>query len=290
MKRVLTAVTVVLVSVAVGTAVRGSGKDDDKDGQKINGADTIVNFAQPQNQTPDAAPVGAAVTHFLLPDDVTIQKGGTVTFVVNGGGHGIAIHRVSKNTTRADIAEHLCDGATPENPDPMVDRRNRFPRCGGNTTPTQVTIDGTTVLVTGTANLDYMITDGKDNLIIHTGFNVNATNTAPPTVVNNPRVDDTDHSERLLATSGRPPAGESAVTAVNAAGLASAGGFLTGSAPAPAPTPAVPNPVGTPGNRVQVKFTEIGRYLVICMNRAHAINDHMFGFVNVVGDGDDKEQ
>ena len=284
MKRVLTAVAVVLVSAAVGTAVRVSGKDGDN---KINGADTIVNFAQPQNQTPDPAPVGAAVTHFLLPDDVTIQKGGTVTFVVNGGGHGIAIHRVSKKTTRADIAADLCDGNAHETGDgnQMTDRRARAAVCNGTAVTTGVLIDGFLKDVTGTQNLDYEITDGGDHLVIHTGFNVNfpavpATNT-PAIVKNNPRVDDTDHSERLLATSGRPPVGESAVTAVNAAGLASAGGFLTGSAPAVAPAT-----VGTPGNRIQIKFTETGRFLVICMNRAHALNDHMFGFVNVVGDDD----
>jgi len=39
-----------------------------------------------------------------------------------------------------------------------------------------------------------------------------------------------------------------------------------------------------------VQFTRTGRFLVICMNRAHAINDHMFGFVSVVGGGDDDEQ
>src|SRR5262249_42942728 len=204
--------------------------------------------------TPDAAPVGAAVTHFLLPDDVTIQQGGTVTFVVNGGGHGVAIHRVSKKTTRADIAADLCDGNNHETGagHEITDRRARAAVCNG-TVITPVLIDGFLKGVTGTQNLDYEITDGNHNLVIHTGFNVNfpavpATNT-PPIVKNNPRVDDTDHSERLLATSGRPPVGESAVTAVNAAGLASAGGFLAGSAPAVAPAT-----VGTPGNRIQIKF------------------------------------
>jgi plastocyanin len=293
MRRLLTAFAVVLVAAAVGTAVRAGGKDGDKDNNKINGADTIVNFAQPQNQTPDPNPVAAAVTHFLLPNDVTIEKGGTVTFVVNGGGHGIAIHRVSKKTTRADIAADLCDGNNNETGPghEITDRRARAAVCNGAAVTTGVLIDGFLKNVTGTQNLDYEITDGSHSLVIHTGFNVNfpadpATNT-PAIVKNNPRVDDTDHSERLLGTSGRPPAGESAVTAVNAAGLASAGGFLTGSAPAPAPTPANPNPVGTPGNRIQVKFTKTGRFLVICMNRAHSLNDHMFGFVNVVGDDDD---
>jgi hypothetical protein len=37
-----------------------------------------------------------------------------------------------------------------------------------------------------------------------------------------------------------------------------------------------------------VRFDRTGRYLVICMNRSHLLNDHMFGFVNVVGE--DAEQ
>jgi len=284
-------------ALAAAIPLVGSAKDGDKDKDKNLQAaavqDATVNFGQPQNQTPDAAAavgqpptVGAGVTHFLLPNDVTITKGGTVTFVVNGGGHGIAIHPVSKNTTREDIAADLCDGATPENADPIVDRRARFVNCGGNTAATAVTINGTQVLVTGTANLDYAITDGEDNLIIQTGFNVSAANTNPATVINNPRVDDTAHTVRHFATSGAPPAGENAVTAVAANGLASGGGFLTGSAPAPAATPANPKPVGTPGNRLQVRFSKTGRYLVICMNRGHSLNDHMFGFVNVVDDDD----
>jgi plastocyanin len=292
-RRFITAAVVVLLSAAVGTAVRASGKDGDKDKVAAVHA-AMVNFGQPQNQTPDAAAapgqpatVGAGVTHFLLPNDVTITKGGTVTFVVNGGGHGIAIHPVSKDTTREDIAADLCDGNNHETGagNEITDRRARFGACGGNLVATTATINNTAVLVTGTANLDYLITDGKDDLIIDTGFNVTAANTNPATVVNNPRVDDTEHTVRLFSSSGAPPVGESAVTANTAAGLASAGGFLTGSAPAVAPAT-----VGTPGNRIQVRFPKTGRYLVICMNRAHSINDHMFGFVNVVGDDDDKEQ
>lgn len=38
----------------------------------------------------------------------------------------------------------------------------------------------------------------------------------------------------------------------------------------------------TPGTRVRHRFAEDGRYLVICINRVHSINDWMFGFVNVV--------
>ena len=37
------------------------------------------------------------------------------------------------------------------------------------------------------------------------------------------------------------------------------------------------------GELVTYRFLKNGRYLVICMNRSHLLNDWMFGFVNVVG-------
>src|SRR3954469_21506130 len=46
--------------------------------------------------------------HILFPDEVTIVKGGTVTFEVNGANHGVAISPVSRNTVRADIEAGLC--------------------------------------------------------------------------------------------------------------------------------------------------------------------------------------
>ena len=255
-------------ALAITLAIPMIGKADDND--KKAAANVVVHFGQRQPQTPAPAPVGAAVTHFLFPDDVTVRKGGTVTFVVNGGGHGIAIHAVSKKTTREDIAADLCQGPAGS---AESDRAARFTTCNG-TISTPATVDGVDVLVVGTQNLDYSITDGKDNLIIHTGFNV------PPTQ-NNPRVDDPVNSDRLLATSGRvrtcgpgeaEPACDSTLPGANPAGA-----FLTGSA-APA----------TPGNRIRVQFLKTGRYLVICMNRGHSLNDHMFGFVTVSDDDDDK--
>jgi plastocyanin len=47
--------------------------------------------------------------HFVVPDEVTIAKGETVTFKVNGGGHGVAIYPVSAHTQRIDIIDGLCD-------------------------------------------------------------------------------------------------------------------------------------------------------------------------------------
>lgn len=261
---------VVGIALALAIALPVIGFADDKD--KRPAKEWTVHFGQPQPQTPDPAPVGAAVTHFLSPNDLTIVKGDSVNFVVNGGGHGIAIHPVSKKTTRADIAEDLCDGNNNEADDAnnaAANRRARAAVCNG-TVVTTVVINGTPTPVTGTQNLDYMITDAKDNLIIDTGFNVTIPAT-PPVVIANPRVDDTTHTHRLLGTSGRAPAGDTTGPAANPAGA-----FLTGSA-APA----------TPGNRINVQFLKTGRYLVICMNRAHSLNDHMFGFVNVVGDEDE---
>jgi plastocyanin len=262
-----------VVALALGSVVRADdrrGRDNDDDNKVVADA-IVVHFGQAQPQTPDAAPVGVAVTHFLTPNDVTIKKGQAVNFVVNGGGHGIAIHEVSKKTTRDDIARDLCDGNTPENADPILDRRARAAVCNG-TVVTPTTINGTQVNVTGTQNLDYSITDGKDDLVIQSGFNVNipATPATPAIVIANPRIDDIQHSHRLLGTSGRA-VGDTTVPGANPAGA-----FLTGSA-APA----------TPGNRINVTFLRTGRYLVICMNRAHSLNDHMFGFVNVVDDDDD---
>ena len=45
---------------------------------------------------------------------MTIDKGGEVTFQVHGGGHGMAILAVSKDTTRDDIGQFLCAGTDPE--------------------------------------------------------------------------------------------------------------------------------------------------------------------------------
>ena len=46
--------------------------------------------------------------HVVVPDEVTIAKGETVTFMVNGGGHGLAIYPVSEHTMRSDIIDGLC--------------------------------------------------------------------------------------------------------------------------------------------------------------------------------------
>lgn len=222
------------LAVALPLRVAAQGSDHDAAVQ-----DAVVEFGQGQPQ-----PTPAVVTHLLDPDDVTINKGGTVTFVVNGGGHGVAIYPVAKKTTRADIAEDLCQGGTTE-----ADRLGRSLVCNGAV----VTGSG----IVGTQNLAYSLTDGNNDIVV-----LVPTNTA--TAVN-PRVD--DMTERLLATSGGIPGDGTANPA---------GAFLTGT-----------NAANAPGNRIQYRFLKTGRYLVICMNRSHLLNDHMFGFVNVVDADDD---
>ena len=51
--------------------------------------------------------------HHLTPEEVTIEKGGQVTFQIHGGGHAMSILEVSKNTTRDDIGQLLCAGEDP---------------------------------------------------------------------------------------------------------------------------------------------------------------------------------
>jgi plastocyanin len=243
--------TSVVISAVLAAAIAfpSIGRaDDTKKSEAVK--DAVVHFGQPQPQpvtTPGTA--AASATHFLAPDDVTIRHGGTVTFVVNGGGHGIAIHAVSRNTTRDDIADDLCQGGANE-----ADRAGRNAVCNATT-----------------VNLAYLLTDGRDRLVID----------VPQNVANAfPRVDDPATSPRLLATSG-------AIPGVFAPDLNAnpAGGFLLGTVfvPAAGTTPASI----TPGNRIQVTFNRTGRFLVICMNRGHSLNDHMFGFVNVFDDDDD---
>jgi plastocyanin len=165
----------------------------------------VVHFGHQQPQ-----PEASYEKHILDPNDVTIFKGGTVTFMMNGTGHAVAIYPVSKNTTRADISEDLCQGG------PDV--------CN---------------VANMTAAQPYTITDGDGNVVI--------------AVAEFPTQRLVDSAPGQLFSAGGIP-----------------GILLTGSTPT------------TLGNQVKYRFAEDGRYLVICMNRVHALNDWMFGFVDVV--------
>jgi len=97
------------------------------------------------------------------------------------------------------------------------------------------------------ANAGHNILDGHNDVVIAVGANI--TNLHP--------------DNRVWSEPGR---------------LMSAGGvqFLNGGT--------VPTGTGaTGGQLITYRFLKNGRYLVICMNRTHFLNDWMFGFVNVTG-------
>jgi uncharacterized protein YodC (DUF2158 family) len=164
--------------------------------------------------------------HVLTPEEVTVFKDGQVTFQVHGGGHGMAIYEVSKDTTRDGIGQYLCpgfDGALAAQFHPC---RTGLGAPGIGATNAAVAHD---------------IADGKGDVVIVAAA-----------------ADATATGNRVWSEPGR---------------LMSAGGiqFLNGGT-------TVAN-----GELVTYRFLKPGRYLVICMNRSHLLNDWMFGFVNVVG-------
>jgi hypothetical protein len=164
--------------------------------------------------------------HRLIPEEVTVLKGGEVTFQIHGGGHSIAIYEVSKDTTRDAVGQFLCPG---------VD-------------PTTLATPGEHVcnLNAANANAEHAIADGQGDVVV----------VAAPNVAN------THPDNRVWHEPGR---------------LMSAGGqqVLNGGTIAAGPA--------SNGQLMTYRFLKTGRYLVICANRTHLLNDWMFGFVNVVG-------
>jgi hypothetical protein len=169
--------------------------------------------------------------HHLIPEEVTILKGGEVTFQVHGGGHAMAIYEVSKDTTRDELGQFLCPGTDPS----MIG------------TPGAHVCNGSAA----NANASHVIADGHGDVVIVAA-------PVPPLVP--PATAQPHPHNRVWYVPSR---------------LMSAGGqqFLNGGAAQP---PA-------PGQLITYAFLKTGRYLVICMNRSHFLNDWMFGFVNVVG-------
>jgi hypothetical protein len=164
--------------------------------------------------------------HHLIPEEVTVLKDGQVTFQIHGGGHGLAIYEVSKDTTRDEIGQFLCAGTDPGDiPNPL------FHTCN---------------LSAANANAARNILDGHGDVVIAVAPNV--TNQFP--------------DNRVWSEPGR---------------LMSIGGqqFLNGGT--------IPAGTLSNGQLVSYRFLKTGRYLIICMNRTHSLNDWMFGFVNVVG-------
>ena len=170
--------------------------------------------------------------HVLTPEETSVAKGGEVTFQIHGGGHGFAIYKVSKDTTRAELGQFLCAGtdpATVANPDDHV--------CN---------------LSAANANATHIVMDGSGDVVLVAQTNV--TNAHP--------------DNRVWSEPGR---------------LMSAGGiqFLNGGTIPAGPT--------SNGQLLTYRFEKTGRYLVLCMNRVHFLNDWMFGFVNVTEAAAEKE-
>jgi len=210
-------------------------------------ADAAVDFGvlptaplgpEPCLQTPATAIGGptdpcAYKLHHLTPEEVTIFKGGQVTFQIHGGGHAFALYEVSKDTTRDELGQYLCAGFD----------------------PSQIAAPGMHVcnLSAPNANAEHVILDGHHDVVIVANSVPAAP--VPPVHPNN----------RVWYEPGR---------------LMSAGGqqFLNGGT--------IPAGATSNGQLITYRFLKNGRYLVICMNRTHFLNDWMFGFVNVVGGRD----
>jgi hypothetical protein len=166
--------------------------------------------------------------HHLTPEETTIKQGGEVTFQIHGGGHGFAIYEVSKDTTRADLGQFLCEGDDPktiEHPQDHV--------CN---------------LSAANANKVHEVKDGHGQVVIVARQNV--TNAHPDNRVWSPE-------NRLVSSGGMQ--------------------FLNGGT--------VPAGPGSNGQLITYQFLKNGRYLVLCINRVHFLNDWMFGFVNVTAEG-----
>ena len=203
MRPVVTFACVVLLGILAALPVAGSmnqsrSQQDLTDQPAVE--DPIVEFGHPDI-------LAGTPNQTMVPDEVTILKGDRISFRVNGPGHGIVIYPVSKNTTRQDIAQYLCDGTTPD--------------CS----PTQ----------------RREIRDGDDRVVI------------------------------IIEEGGQAIRVDYAPGQILSAGT---GAFLTGTA-------RTATGATTPGTLVRLRFGEDGRYLVACMNRAHMVNEWMFGFVNV---------
>jgi len=93
-----------LLSLAFGVTIALSAAAVIEAQNQLLTGTTVINFG-PTNST---APPMSPPLHVVVPDEVTIAKGETVTFMVNGGGHGLAIYPVSEHTMRSDIIDGLC--------------------------------------------------------------------------------------------------------------------------------------------------------------------------------------
>ncbi len=138
------------------------------------------------------APLGLAVgatadpcvhkAHVLDQPEVTVLKGGQVTFTVHNGGHAIAIYEVSKDTTRDHIGQQLCPGTDPSTVQPDLH---------------------VCLFNADNASAGHVVTDGKGDVVLDVSPNV--TNVFPQNFV-------TSIPGRLMsaggvALNGNPPLG-----------------------------------------------------------------------------------
>jgi len=242
----MTAACAALVMLPVSGSAEKETEKDDLTHRHGGTTDAAVDFGvlpteplgpPPCIQTPLASVGGptdpcAYKLHHLTPEEVTIFKGGQVTFQIHGGGHAFAIYEVSKDTTRDELGQFLCPGDDPEHiANPTLHPCN---------------------LNAANANAEHVILDGHNDVVIVAAAVPAAP--VPPVHPNN----------RVWYEPGR---------------LMSAGGqqFLNGGT--------IPAGATSNGQLITYRFLKNGRYLVICMNRTHFLNDWMFGFVNVIGGG-----
>jgi len=93
-----------LLSLAFGVAIVLSSAALIEAQNQLLTNTTVVQFGPTNSSAPPISPP----LHVMVPDEVSIAKGETVTFMVNGGGHGVAIYPVSAHTMREDIIAGLC--------------------------------------------------------------------------------------------------------------------------------------------------------------------------------------
>jgi len=113
----------------------------------------------PCSQTAPGSPADPCAyrIHALFPDQVTIAKGGEVSFNIHGGGHGFAIYAVSKHTTRDDIGQQLCAG---EDPSTIPPESAASHLCNNG------------LGLGGNANLARQVVDAKDDVVLVVPQNV----------------------------------------------------------------------------------------------------------------------
>src|SRR5262245_51246751 len=170
----ITLARVVVVCTAMGVApaaawAQGNSGHDSHDRKPPVATDAAVDFGVlptgPLGPPPCLQTTGiggpadpcAYQLHHLTPEEVTIRKGGQVSFQIHGGGHGFAIYPVSKNTTREDLGQFLCAGMDPAT----------------ITDPTQHPCN----LLASNADAAHTVLDGKNRVVIVAEANV--TNTHP---------------------------------------------------------------------------------------------------------------